>query len=169
MIKLNIMKKLSFITAILSVIFITAICPLSAQKTKQEKKAEKEAAIKALMDAQHFDFEAQTAVPVGMKTRQLTSAYEVRVRKDTIESYLPYFGKAYTAPISSSDAGIQFKTTDFKYISKEGKKGGWDITIDLKKAGDTRSMIFYISADGYATLQVMSNNRQSISFYGSIK
>ena len=163
------MKKFLSIIILVSLISLFTSNSISAQDTKQEKQDSKEAAIKSLIDAQHYSFEAQTAIPMGTKSRQLTSGYELKVRKDTLEAYLPYFGRAYTAPIGTSDGGIQFKTTDFKYTLTEGKKGGWDITIVPKNAGDTRQLTLSISATGYGSLQVTSNNRQPISFNGYIQ
>ena len=163
------MKKLQFIftAALLLFLFNTEI--VSAQDTKKQKQDSKEAAIKALIDSRHYSFEAQTALPLGTTTRQLTTGYELKVSKDTIEAYLPYFGRAYTATIGSSDGGIEFKTTDFQYTLSEAKKGGWDVTIAPKNAGDTRRLTLYISTAGSVSLQVNSNNRQDISFYGYIQ
>lgn len=162
------MKKIIlFVIVSLTILFNTST--IIAQDTKQQKQAAKEAAIKALIDAQHYSFEAQTALPIGMKIRNLTPGYELKVRKDTVEAYLPYFGRAYSATIGSADDGIKFKTTDFKYTSTETKKGEWDITIAPKNAGDTRQLTLHVSKAGYASLQVMSNNKQSISFNGYIQ
>jgi len=162
------MKKI-MLFAILSLAILFSSLSIIAQDTKQQKQAAKEAAIKTLIDAQHYSFEAQTALPIGMKTRNLTPGYELKVRKDTVEAYLPYFGRAYSATIGSSDGGTQFKTTDFKYTSSETKKGGWDIAIVPKNAGDTRQLTLHVSKAGYASLQVVSNNKQSISFNGYIQ
>ncbi len=162
------MKKSLFFFSALLLIFFSALSA-DAQDNKQQKQASKEAAIKELITAQHYSFEAQTALPVGMRNRQLTSGYELKVRKDTIDAYLPYFGRAYAATIGSNEGGIQFKTTDFKYTLTEAKKGGWDITIVPKNSGDTRQLILHVSQAGYASLQVISNNRQSISFNGYIQ
>ncbi len=163
------MKKISSIIVIFSIILAFSPKPISAQDTKEQKQSKKEAAIKSLIDAQHYTFIAQTAMPLSMKTRQLTSGYELKVGKDTLEAYLPYYGKAYTAAIGSSDGGINFKTTDFSYTSSPAKKGGWNIIIAPKNAGDTREMRLYISSAGYASLQVTSNNKQGISFNGYIQ
>jgi hypothetical protein len=163
------MKKLQLIFAAAQMFFLLNTTSVTAQDTKKQKQVEKEAAIKALIDAQHYSFEAQTALPLSTRSRQLTSGYELKVRQDTIEAYLPYFGRAYTATIASSDGGIKFKTTDFKYTLTEAKKGGWDVSIIPEKAGDTRQIMIYISQAGYASLQVIGNNRQSISFNGYIQ
>jgi hypothetical protein len=163
------MKKISVLISFFSIIILSASNSISAQETKQAKEEKKEAHIKSLIDQQHYSFEAQTAIPIGMRTRQLTPGYKLSVRKDTVEAYLPYYGKAYTATIGSSDGGINFKTTDFTYTSTPAKKGGWNITINLKKAGDTRQIMLWISSAGYGSLQVISNNKQSISFSGYVE
>jgi hypothetical protein len=162
------MKKMQFFFAAASLIFLFNT-NLTAQDAKQQKQNSKDSAIKALIDAQHYSFEAQTALPTGARARELTPGYELKVRKDTIEAYLPYFGRAYTATIGTTDGGIQFKTTDFKYTATESKKSGWDITIVPKNARDTRQLMLQISKAGYASVQVISNNRQSISFNGYIQ
>jgi len=163
------MKNFFSIIALACFISVFSFSETLAQDSKQEKQNKKEAAIKALVDSQRYSFEAQTALPLGMRTRTLTYGYELKVSKDTLQAYLPYYGKAYTAPIGASSGGIEFKTTDFKYLTKERKKGGWDITITPKNAGDTRQMSLYISAAGYASLQVSFNNKQNISFTGYIQ
>src|ERR1700755_2702852 len=95
-----------------------------AQTPKPDKKAEKKAAIKDLVESQHYDFRAQTVMPMGGRSRQLTSDYDVKVNKESIVSYLPYFGRAYSAPIDPTKGGIQFTSKDFGYTITPGKKGG---------------------------------------------
>jgi hypothetical protein len=131
----------------------------------QDKKTE----IKDLVDARSYVFKAQTMLPMGGRSRQLTSDYDVKVAKDSIVSYLPYFGRAYTAPLDPSKGGIQFKSKDFEYTATNKRKGGWDIVIKPKDAEDVRQMSLSISEDGYGSLQVLSNNRQPIIFNGYIR
>src|SRR5664279_4274207 len=69
------------------------------QNNTSEKDNSKKISFKNMVDSQHFVFVAQTASPLRGGFRNLTSIYDVRVRKDTLVSYLPYFGRAYIAPI----------------------------------------------------------------------
>ena len=124
--------------------------------------------LKELVQNKNFVFKAQTASPMSGTIRQLTGEYDVRVIGDSIVSFLPYFGRAYTAPMPGQSGGIQFTSTGFAYKTKERKKGGWEITILPKNAGDVRQMFLTVSEKGYATLQVTTNNRQPISFSGYI-
>jgi Domain of unknown function (DUF4251) len=157
-------KLLSALIAILVVITFSSK-PVSAQETEKKQEAQ---VIKSLIEAQHYSFVAQRVVPLSMPGKQLTSDYEMKVSKDTVEAYLPFYGKTNSIPGSIADNGINFKATDFKYTLQEKKKGGWNIKITLKDAGDTKQLSLVVSASGYATLQVTSANREFISFDGSI-
>jgi hypothetical protein len=119
--------------------------------------------------AKSYVFVAQTAQPVSGRLRQLTSTYQLEVKGDTVIADLPYFGRAYTVPVDPSKGGINFTSSDFEYTNTPGKKGGWSILIKPKENVDARQLILNISANGYASLQVISNNRQSISFSGYVK
>ena len=93
----------------------------------------------------------------------------MRVWSDSINTYLPYFGRSYQASYGSTNGGINFTTTKFEYKLKEKSKGGWELTIRPSDAKDINQLIYSVSKNGYATLQVTSNNRQAISFYGVIE
>ena len=129
---------------------------------------DKESAVKNLVESQNFVFKAQTVQPTNGRTRQLTSEYDLKVLKDSIIAYLPYFGRAYSPPVNPSEGGIQFTSTEFEYKKTNRKKGGWDIQIKPKDARDVRQLDLSVFKNGSATLGVNSNNRQSISFNGYV-
>ncbi|HEY4108838.1 DUF4251 domain-containing protein [Puia sp.] len=125
-------------------------------------------AVKDWVAAQDYVFKAQTAMPLSGRVRNLTSDYDLKVSQTAIVSYLPYYGQAYVAPMDPSKGGLDFTSKDFSYTSTPGKKQGWTVTIKPRDYKDVQSMTLSISSDGYATLQVISTNRQSISFNGVI-
>ncbi len=96
------------------------------------------------------------------------SSYDLKIDKDSVEAYLPYFGRAYTANLDPNDSGIKFKSKNFTYKSEQKKKGSWLITIKPKDTKDAQELSLTIGANGYAFLNVTSNNRQSISYMGYI-
>lgn len=138
-----------------------------AQDVKENKK-EKATSIKTLLDSKSFVFKAQSALPTIGTTRQLTSDYDLRLTGDTLQSYLPYFGRAYQAPINPADGGIRFTSTEFEYKLVEQKKGRYEVDIRPKDEKDVRIMHLSVSKNGYASLQVLSNNRQPITFNGYV-
>lgn len=140
-----------------------------AQSKTEDKKAAKLAVIKNIVESQNYVFQAQTAIPLGGRVRQLTYDYDLKVTKENIVSYLPYYGRAYTAPMDPSKGGIQFTAKDFDYTLAPGKKDGWTATIKPKDGGsDVQQMILSISSEGYSNLQVTMSNRQAISFTGIV-
>lgn len=142
-----------------------------AQNKRTQKKQQKIDAVKKMVDNQNYVFMAQFANPLGWRTINLNYNYSVVVSKDSVDSYLPYYGRAYVAPYNPTDpseTGIQFKSTQFDYQGNASKKSGWDITITPHDVKETRKFILNISTEGYATLSVTSSNRQSISFNGYI-
>ncbi len=138
-----------------------------AQSTRKEKQEAKENRIKKLIEAENYVFIAQMALPMSGGNRHLTPEYEVEVSKDTINSYLPFFGRAYSASMNPDDAGIKFISKDFTYNVTTGKKG-WNISIRPNDVRGVELFTFFISEDGYASLQVTQTERQVISFNGYI-
>jgi len=125
-------------------------------------------ALKNLLEGKNFIFQAQSAQPGRGTTRPLTAGYELRVSGDTLAAQLPYFGRAYSAPSNMTGGGIEFTSTHFGYALEAQKKGRWNITIEPKDDQDVRQMLLSVSENGYASLQVLSNNRDPITFNGMV-
>ncbi|HEY0678911.1 MAG TPA: DUF4251 domain-containing protein [Chitinophagaceae bacterium] len=154
------MKAINYFIVVLALIITATSCAGPGQARNSD--------IAGLIESKRFVFVAQTANPLGMRSRQLTGEYDLRITPDSIISFLPYFGRAYAAPIDSREGGIRFTSTKFEYVQSVGRRGGWNINIRPADAQDVRELNLNISSGGIATLQVNSNNRQSISFSGQI-
>lgn len=164
------MKLPSYLSGILMLTSLLAgSLAVHAQDTKKDKDAEKIVQVRNLVDSQNYIFIAQSASPMSGRLRQLTPDYDLKITKSSIVSYLPYFGRAYTAPLDPSKGGIQFTSKDFEYTATPRAKGGWDVLIKPKDYRDVQQMSLNISSTGYATLQVTSTSRQPISFNGYIR
>lgn len=125
------------------------------------------AAINRLVNSKNFVFTAQTALPARGGVRQLTTPYDLKITPDTITSYLPFFGRAYTAPVGANSGGIDFTATRFLYKATKKKKG-WNIVIEPKDARGIQKLFLSISSSGSAYLQVISTQREPISFNGYV-
>src|SRR5215203_3189394 len=131
----------------------------------QDKDSER----RSLVESKRFVFKAQSVSPASAPLRQLNGDnYDLKVLGDSLVSYLPYFGRAYTAPTPGTTGGYNFTSTKFDYTSKNRKKGGWDITLKPKDVTDFREFGLTISQNGTASLRALSNNRQLISYNGFI-
>jgi hypothetical protein len=160
------MKKYH-VSAIIS-LFLLAVAFLPQFCMAQKKDSVKTAAVKELVNSRHYTFKAQSMLPLSGRTRQLTSDYDLQVSPDKIVAYLPYFGRAYSAPANPSDGGLQFTAKDFDYTVTDRKKDGWNVSIKPKDVTDTQQMDLTIFGNGNASLQVTGNTRQAISFNGYI-
>jgi hypothetical protein len=163
------MKKLAFVMAISFLLLALASNQAQAQDSKEQHENKKQQATTELIESRHYTFIPATVLPTMGPTKQLTPDFELKIRKDTLESYLPYFGKVYMASLDMTRGPLDFKTSLFKYTISNRKKGGWDIVIAPHNAGDTRELFLTVSPDGYASLQVICNNRDPISFNGYIQ
>jgi hypothetical protein len=152
------MKKLKiFLT-----FFIIMLGVFPALKAQENDAAE----LQQMFDTKNFIFKAETANPQSGRTRQLTQEYDLTISRDKIICFLPYYGRAYNAPVSS-EGGIKFTSIDFTYDVKKVKKG-WEITMIPKDVSDVHQMHLTAFTNGRATLQVTSNSRQNISFNGYV-
>ena len=139
-----------------------------------------------IVEAKNFTFIATAALPMnnteinnilnkmpganggGGNINLVSSNYDVRLTSDSLVAYLPYYGRSFSAPIGRDDAGYKFTSTKFTYERSALKKGGWQITVNPQDVKDGIRMYFTISANGYASLTVSSNNKQSISYNGHL-
>jgi len=158
-----------FKSILLLLIVIGSCLHLSyGQDEKKERQASETALIKNLIDSQDFDFVAQSVLPARGAIRQLSSLYDIAISKDSVVSYLPYFGRAYTVPYNSTEGGFKFTSTKFEYSASPTKKNGWDILIKPKDYNEVQELSFRIFNNGYASLRIVSLNREPISFQGYI-
>lgn len=141
-----------------------------AQDSKEEQKASQEAKVKEMVETKHFVFQAQSATASRGANRQLSYGYSIAVTPDEVVADLPYFGRAYQAGYNPSEGGIKFTSTEFDYIIKNRKKGGWDITIIPKDVvNDSPKVYLSVTTSGNTSVRVLSRNRESISFSGLIE
>lgn len=94
------------------------------------------------------------------------TSYDVRITADSVVAYLPYYGRAYNAPLNRDDSGFKFLSKDFTYTSKKRKKGGWEVVINTKDTKESPRLSLSISENGYGSLIITSNNKQSITYNG---
>ncbi len=155
----NIFRLLVF--ALINTLLISCL----TQKEKEENKK----VVAKILKTNNFKFTAQQAIPMRMTLIQLTSEYNLKVSKDTLDCYLPYFGVATQVPYGSTNNGIQFISTKFSYDKVSKPNGSYEITIIPGDTDKVNRMYLTVSENGYANLSVTSNFRDPISFNGVIE
>ncbi len=147
-------------------IYCLAAC--TTTKHPAEVAGASEEAIQQAIAGDCWIFVASQAIPQNGRSRILNTLYTVYCKKDSVISALPYFGRAYTAPIGETTSPLDFTSTDFTLTKNEGNKGRWNITIKPNDHREVQSYTFTLFTNGSAQMNVQMNSRSSISFSGSV-
>jgi hypothetical protein len=154
-------------TILLGFIMLVVFIPVSAQ-SKKERKAEKTAALSRLIEARQFVFVAETANSGTGGFWRLNTAYDMTVKGDSLVSYLPYYGRAFSVQSPyGSGGGINFTSTNYHYTVKQ-KKDEWIMVMEPRDVSDVRQIMLNIFENGRASLSVISTSRQQINYTGYI-
>lgn len=153
----------------LIIIVISALFVACGTTQSSAEKANESMLLTESINNLNFKFNASYAYPQNYKSIYLSPYYDVKVSPDTVEAYLPYYGRAYTAPMNSNDGGIKFISTKFDYEIQKGKKAGsWLVTIQTQDTQRPYLLYFDLWENGKASLNVNHPDKQSISFQGNI-
>ena len=139
---------------------------LSAQ-SKKEKKEQKKEAVKKLIESENYKIDVNTPMPMRGRSIPLTSSYSLEIRNDSVISYLPYYGRAYSIPYGGGD-GLNFKAVLKEYSMKMDKKGNAVIEFIARNPEDRYEYRVKVFPNGSASIDVNMQNRQSISFQGEL-
>lgn len=151
----------------LTIFSVSAQEKKSKKELKAEKKAQQLEQVKTTVESKNFVFDARTANPMKGRSVTLSTEYDVKITNDSIFSYLPYYGVAYSASYGGTDSPMIFDVP-FETCTLEKAKNGYTVKVEAKNKNDRLTFTFHISETGTTTLSVSSTNRQSISYYGEI-
>ncbi|WP_100315103.1 DUF4251 domain-containing protein [Thermoflavifilum aggregans] len=125
-------------------------------------------ALEKAVQERAFTFYANQALPLKGRVINLTDlSYTLKVMPDSLYAHLPYFGVAYVAPMNPNEGGIHIKSGAYRYELTR-KKSGWHLTLFPTGSGDVYRMDLDMSTDGYASLYLIPNQREAISYAGII-
>lgn len=159
---------------IITILFLGLITlyGVQAQEDRREQRKlrekEKVAEIAKLIQEQNFRFLAQFAYPMGGGSIHLTSEYTLDLENNKVTSWLPFYGRAYHVEYGGRDGGIKFSEEARAIELTRGKRGVQSFIMEVKAPKDIYRLNLSITPAGFATLDVSSNNRQSIRFSGII-
>lgn len=152
------MKKL----AILVLLYLSIAGLVQGQQTNTQK-------LREAVNAKTFVFESRQASGMRGRMIQLDPGYTLDVSPEKVVANLPFFGRAYSSTPGQIDEGLKFELTEYDYAVKPRKKGGWDVSIKPIGTGDIRSVTLTIQTSGYASLRIISNSKDPMSYSGIIK
>lgn len=134
-------------------------------QSKEEKTEFIANQVKKQVEAKKFKILVDRTVPMNGRSVNLTSAHSLEIRNDSVFSYLPYFGQAYRLSYGGG-AGMIFEAPLTEFKQSYNKKGTAQITFRTRSEDDTHTFRVQIYPNASATVNVISINRQAITYYG---
>ncbi|CAA7385862.1 hypothetical protein CHRY9393_00148 [Chryseobacterium fistulae] len=172
----NLMKTYISFFLFFGFLFFSQSC--SSQSSSDPK------AVESLVNSQNFTFYAQRAnptnydvinvmnsIPNSTSTRilELDGSYTIILKNDTLDVYLPYFGRSFNPSYGSTDkTGYKFVSKDFTVNKSQNKKGNWIIKINPKDVSTVSEIYIEVFKNGKAFTSIKSSDRQPISYDGYV-
>lgn len=159
--------------AIVFLLCFNVLIGFSQEKTRRqlrnEKRVEKQKEIQKLIDAKEFQFVARNSNSQTFRMIDLTANPNfIKFNPDFIKSEMPFFGRGFSGlGYGGSDTGLKFEGKPEKFVVNKQKKG-FQIDVAVKGSQDFFNMTLFVSFEGSSTLTIISNNRESISYFGEI-
>ena len=164
------MKKL--LTLVLAAAALVLGGCASLQMTPEEKAAEKARIAQVVsdkLDACQYEITVDMMYPRRGPSQRLTSPYSLRIDKNKIHSYLPYFGVAYSVPYGGGKA-LNFDGEISRYVENvTGKRDQRQFLAQVTNDEDTYIYRITVYDNGRADIRVVSRNREEISFSGEMR
>lgn len=150
------------------ILFVMAFCGCATVEEKAARAAEQAAKVnKALKERKYkIDVERMYSMRGGSKT--LSYGYSVEVRNDSLISYLPYFGRAYSVPYGGGK-GLTFSERIGSYQEYQKGNGLRHIEIGLRNDEDTYLYTIEVYENGSSSISVQSRQHENISYSGEMR
>jgi len=164
-------KVLVLITLFLfSCISMSVTAQDSKKEAKDLKKDGQYQSLLNLINTQQYVFRGNKAIPQNGPQIDLTTRDNfLRINKEIAVADLPYFGRAYSGGYSTGDGGVNFDGLMDTYdVVKNDKKRRASIKLKVKGKDDTYTCTLTVSGINTASLSVISNKRQTITYIGII-
>ncbi len=144
-------------------------CSTSHLSTKErlEKNSLIAQQVKNQVDSLDFDAEVTYMYPSRGLGRALDYGWNVRIKNDSVYSYLPYYGRAYQLPYGGGK-GLNFSCPVQSYKIHQNGDGKIKVVFNVRNEEDRYVYTFYIYNNGSFDLNVFANQREQINFTGKL-
>lgn len=151
------------------IIFFSFLFSSTVVSAKDKKE---EVDMFSVINAGSYIFEAESLTSASGFHKNLMSEYTLIIENDSAIAYLPFFGRSFSGAYGGNGA-IEFSNImdDYSVVLKEKKKEKNNlkqVSFSVKEENELFSCNLSISKSGMATLNISSNNRQSVTFSGEV-
>lgn len=157
------MNKTPIILAIMMIWVVAA-----GAQNRAARVAQKAGQVKEQIEARDFTIIVNQMIPFQSQSIYLNGTDGIRLKGDSIYSFLPYIGRAFSVPYGGGK-GLNFSTVVTDYAMKYGRKNAAEITFTARTPEDSYDYRITVFPNGTASINIQPQQRQPISFNGELK
>lgn len=159
------MKRQGLLSAVAVVVLglLTACSTMTAAE-----RAEKALAVERALASRHYVVDVQMMYPRSGRAVNVSSNYSLEIKGDTVVSYLPYFGRAYSIPYGGGKA-FNFSAPIISYESASDQKGKNYVRLVTDNEEDVITFQLEIFDNGQTTIDVQAREREPITYSGELE
>jgi hypothetical protein len=169
------MKKVLFVFAAAGLVaaglvaagLMAGSCAASRPAVSSEADRMTAAHVERMINERMFIVQVNRAHPVSAPSMHLNYDYHLSVIGDRVESFLPYFGRAWSLPYGGGE-GLRFAAPISDYSVTERRDGRRMIEFRATTGEDTYDFTLTVWPLGECDLTVSASRKQSISFGGRL-
>ena len=167
------MKRILYLAV--AVAFAVSLCSCGAVSKseraarKAEQAAEEARIAKAIVD-RNFNLEITQIMPVGYPSRSSQAEYYMYVRKDVVDTRLPFIGDSHYAAFGGTEISIVFDKEKVQFIEdfSDSKKGEYRYTFKGCYQNGSWTVILQLYSNGRAHIGCSSPNRGDMTYFADI-
>ena len=161
------MKKFWLMSVVWMLAVASAGCSASKSAAMSEADLVTAGQVTEMLAARLYKVDFARAYPMSGPSFALTYPYFVSVIGDRVESFLPYFGRAYSVPLDGGE-GLRFAAPISEYKETARKNGRTEITFSARTEEDHYDFRLTVFPLGQCDLTITPFRKQSISFGGQV-
>ncbi|MDR0988606.1 MAG: DUF4251 domain-containing protein [Prevotellaceae bacterium] len=153
---------------VLALLLLCAAAPAPRAQSKKVMETLLAESIKAAIQSGNYTISVHQAIPITGDAIELTSPYSLRVRGDSVISYLPYYGRGYGVSFTGGNA-LNFRAKlDRSQVKLNSKGNRFTIELTTHTGEDEYTFMMRVFTNGSATITTTMRKRQAMRFYGVV-
>lgn len=151
-----------------SCLALVMLCSCATPAERAARAAEQAVLVKKALAERNYKIGVDFMYPMKGGSKRVSYGYSVEVRNDSLISYLPYFGQAYSLPYGGGK-GLNFSERIDSYQESQNKNGQQRIEISVKNDEDIYLYLIEVFENGNSSISVRCTTRDRISYSGEME
>ncbi len=151
-----------------SFLALVMLCSCATPAERAARAAEQAVLVKKALAERNYKIGVDFMYPMKGGSKRVSYGYSVEVRNDSLISYLPYFGQAYSLPYGGGK-GLNFSERIDSYQESQNKNGQQRIEISVKNDEDIYLYLIEVFENGNSSISVRCTTRDRISYSGEME